>query len=233
MPTKAADLVSDLANQLERAILRGEYAVGERLPAERKLCEQLGVSRSVVREAIGRLASAGLVQSHHGSGTRVTRPSAKHVGAGYKRLLGNSDSLLAELTTVRLSLETKIVELAASHRSEDQLSLLEETLSILGNSRKPLTARAKADADFHSILAEATGNAVFPLVLAPIHDLLLESRRRTLGQYGSELAHQHHSRILEAIRRKDPRAAREAMETHLAINSEHLRDLARKTRQQR
>lgn len=233
MPTKLADLVSDLADQLERAILRGEYAVGERLPAERKLCEQLGVSRSVVREAIGRLASAGLVQSRHGSGTRVTRPSAKQVGAGYKRLLGTSDTRLAELTAVRLSLETKIAELAASQRTEEQLARLEATQSILGDARKSLSAHARADAEFHSILAEATGNAVFPLVLAPIHDLLLESRRRTLGEYGSEMAHQHHSRILEAIRRKDPGAAREAMETHLAKNDEHLRDLARKNRQQR
>lgn len=226
MPNKSADLVADLASRLERSILSGEYEVGERLPAERKLCQQIGVSRSVVREAIGRLTSAGLLESRHGSGTRVTRPSPRQVTTGYKRLIGTSVGSLADLAVVRLSLETAMAALAAENRTDTDLARLDETQLVLGNPRKSLATHARADVKFHAILAEATGNAVYPLVMAPIHDLLVESRRRTLGKYGADLAYEHHARILDAVRRRDPEAAAEAMRIHLAINSQHLQELS-------
>src|SRR5262249_13400026 len=88
-------------------------------------------------------------------------------------------------------------------------------------------AHVKADSEFHAILAEATGNRFLPLVLAPIHDLLIKSRLRTLGRYGAALACAHHARILEAVRNRDPAAAALAMREHLTVNSRHLQDLSR------
>lgn len=211
---------------IERQILSGELAVGEYLPAERTLCEQLGVSRSVLREALGRLVSLGLVESRHGSGTRVARPSGREISVGYERLMRRSEASLEDLAVVRLPLETTIAALAAVNRTSAHVAQLEATQRILGNPRKSLGAHVKADGAFHAILAEATGNRFLPLVLAPIHDLLIESRLQTLQRYGAALACSHHENILEAVRHQDPSGAVLAMREHLTVNSRHLQELS-------
>lgn len=227
MPVKSAsDRVSEITLQLERMILSGDLAVGEYLPAERALSEQLGVSRSVVREALGRLTSLGLIESRHGSGTRVAVPSGREISVGYERLLRTSDVPLLDLAAVRLTLETTMAALAAAGRRESHLQQLEAAQAVLANPRRSLAAHVKADAEFHSLLAEATGNRVFPLVLAPIHDLLTDSRLKTLKRYGAALAHAHHQKILDAVRERDASAASAAMREHLSVNSRHLEAIA-------
>jgi DNA-binding FadR family transcriptional regulator len=218
--------VSEVTARLERAIVSGELAVGEYLPAERTLCEQLEVSRSVVREALGRLASLGLVESRHGSGTRVASPSGREISVGYERLMRGSEASLEDLAVVRLPLETTIAALAATRRSDSDLARLARAQEILGNPRKSLAAHVKADGAFHTILAEATGNQFLPLVLSPIHDVLIESRLRTLRRYGAALACAHHEKILAAVRQRDPAAAAQAMREHLTVNSRHLQELS-------
>src|SRR5436309_12395879 len=89
MPRVAA--VRKLVEHFERAILSGEYAPGGLLPPEREISARMDVSRSF-REALGRLASLGLVRSQHGSGTRVAAPSGKEVTAAHQRLLSLTDS---------------------------------------------------------------------------------------------------------------------------------------------
>jgi DNA-binding FadR family transcriptional regulator len=180
------------------------------------------VSRSVVREALGRLASLGLVRSIHGSGTRVEVPSGRQVSVGFERLLRRADLRLDQLAAVRLPLEVAIAEQAAVHRGDEHLKRLEQTQQVLGNPRRSLEAHVKADLEFHSTLAEATGNPLFAIVLAPIQEMLIESRRRTLGRYGAELAHGHHAQILAAVKARDATAAARAMREHIETNFRHL-----------
>jgi DNA-binding FadR family transcriptional regulator len=219
------DHVSHVADYLEKAILSGQFAPGDQLPSERDISAQLNVSRSVVREAFGRLTSLGLIRSVHGSGTRVESPTSRVVTLGFQRLLARPDIRLEDIAAVRLPLETTIASLAADRRTEEQLLRLEQTQAILGDPRQSLDAHVQADLDFHATLAEATGNPLFQVVLAPIQQLLIVSRQQTLGRYGSEIAHQHHTRILAAVRARDASAAAEAMRRHLETNVEHLHNL--------
>jgi DNA-binding FadR family transcriptional regulator len=218
----SADRVSQVVERLERAILSGEWAPGAQLPSERQICAQLGVSRSVVREALGRLASLGLVRSVHGSGTRVEAPDGRQVRLGYQRLLRRADVRLEHLAGVRLPLEVSLAALAAAHRTADDLARLEGAQKALANPRASLEAHVRADLDFHAALADASGNPLFVVVLAPIQELLIESRRRTLGRHGAELAHAHHARILAAVAAGDPDGAARAMRQHLEVNLRHL-----------
>ncbi len=220
------DRVTQIACQLEEAILSGAMAPGELLPSERAISAQFGVSRSVVREALGRLASLGLVRSQHGSGTRVEAPSSQPVTAGLQRLLHRAEYRLEDLSAVRLPLETAIACLAAAKRTPEHLERLEKTQKILGNPRGTLRAHVQADLEFHAILAEATQNPLFQIVLAPIQELLIESRRRTLGRYGADIAFTHHARILEAVRAGDSAAAARAMQQHIEANVQHLSEVA-------
>src|SRR5262245_32546446 len=221
------DHVTQVATRLEEAILSGELASGDYLPSEREISAQMGVSRSVVREALGRLASLGLVRSVQGSGTRVEEPSSRQVTVGYQRLLRRSDLRIQDLAAVRLPLETTIAALAGVKRTEEDLEELRATQKILGNPRRALEAHVQADLDFHAGLARATGNPLFQVVLAPIQELLIESRRQTLGRFGAEIAFHHHARILTAVEAGDAGAAEQAMREHIQANFQHLNDVAR------
>jgi GntR family transcriptional repressor for pyruvate dehydrogenase complex len=217
-----ADRVSEVAGYIEQAILSGKWSPGDVLPSEREISAEIGVSRSVVREAIGRLSSLGLVRSVHGSGTRVEAPSDKPITAGYRRLLRQGEFRLSDLAAVRLPLETTIAALAAQHRTEEHLQRLVGAQEILGNPRRGLEAHVQADLEFHAALAEASGNPLFGIVLAPIQELLIESRRRTLGRHGAELAHRHHEAILAAVRAREADGAARAMREHIEANFQHL-----------
>src|SRR5262249_8253092 len=94
--------------------------------------------------------------------------------------------------------------------------------AVLASERASLESQVQADQDFHAVLAEATGNPLFNLVLSPMQELLIESRRRTLGRHGARLAHEHHAAILDALRARDEAAADAAMRCHLQMNVLHL-----------
>jgi DNA-binding FadR family transcriptional regulator len=167
----------------------------------------------------------------HGSGTRVETPDGRQATAGYQRFLQLADLRPQDLGEVRLPLETAIAALAAQRRTEEHLARLEKTQAALGNPRGSLEAHAKADLEFHTTLAEASGNPLFQLILRPIQQLLIESRRRTLGRYGAELAHEHHATILAAVRKGDPAAAANAMRSHIEANLQHLSQVGGNTKQ--
>jgi DNA-binding FadR family transcriptional regulator len=217
-----ADRVTETAQRIEQAILSGKLAAGDHLPSEREISAEMGVSRSVVREALSRLAIMGLVRSVHGSGTRVEAPSGKPIAAGYQILLRRGEVRLADVAAVRLPLETAIAAEAARRRSDDHLIRLEAAQAALADKRSSLEGHVRADLEFHAVLAEATGNPLFGIVLTPIQELLIETRKRTVGRHGAALAHEHHARILEAVRSGDSAAAAEAMRAHLEANYRHL-----------
>jgi DNA-binding FadR family transcriptional regulator len=217
-----ADRVNEVARRLEQAILSGRLGPGDLLPSEREISAEMDVSRSVVREALGRLASLGLVRSVQGSGTRVAAPSNRPITVGYQHLLRHGEVKLSHLAQVRLPLETAIAALAARHRTDEHLERLAAAQAVLAQPRAGLDAHIQADLQFHAVLAEASGNPLFGLVLAPIQELLIESRRRTLGSHGAQLAQEHHAAILAAVRAGDADAAAAAMRHHIETNFQHL-----------
>jgi GntR family transcriptional regulator, transcriptional repressor for pyruvate dehydrogenase complex len=214
--------VVTVLNELQDRITSGRYIPGELLPPERELSAALGVSRGVLREALGILSGMGLIKSRQGSGTYVELPSTQHVSASYGRLLSRLDHHAEHLCAVRLSLETAIAALAATHRTDEHLDALDRTQVLLSRARPPIEACVRADVDFHSTLAEASGNPIFELVLAPIQGLLLQCRRRAIPRFGSRIVFEHHERILAAVRAGDPDKASQLMREHIELSTLHL-----------
>jgi GntR family transcriptional repressor for pyruvate dehydrogenase complex len=219
------DRVDAVVAELEKMILKEGLEPGDRLPTERDLSSQLDVSRSVVREGIKRLQSLGRVISLQGSGTRVASPNGEQVTAGYRWLFQHTDLRLEHLAAVRIPLETTIAALAAEHRTSAHLVRLEQAQARLADESRSLKSAIEADANFHAILAEATGNPIFQMILGPIQELLVESRRRTISRYGAILAYDHHQRILAAVQVQQPQQAYRAMADHLQMNATHLAEL--------
>ncbi len=221
--TTFPDRVSLVADYLERTILSGKLEPGEPLPPEREISSQMGVSRSVVREAIGRLTSLGLIKSIHGAGNRVQPPDSKQIKLGYRRMLLAKELSAQQLDDVRLGLEISIASAAAENRTDDHLERLRKAQQVLGNTKRSLQSQLRADVDFHATLAEATANPLYEIMLEPLQEVLLEHRRRSLSRNGAKSVLRHHDKILAAVENQDPVAAAEAMEEHLRVGASQRR----------
>jgi len=212
---KATDRVTEVIRALEAQMEAGDLPPGTRLPSERMISEQMGVSRSVVREALNRLESQGVVTIRHGSGTVVESPSPKPAAAALERLLRRTPGGTPELVEVRLCLETTISALAAERRSDENLRRLQEFVDVLAKPGLPLDDYVEADFEFHMELARSVANGMFLAVLEPIQSMLRLSRRQTLAVDGTSIALPDHQRILDCVRIRDSEGARRAMDEHI------------------
>ena len=147
-------------------------------------------------------------------------------------LLQRSRMTLLQLTEVRRPLESAIAGLAAERVSDAQVVDLQAAIDDLEQATG-LKDRVDADICFHELLAEATGNPVFSVLLKTLGGLLVESRRRTIKAAGPEPAIVGHREILAAVERHDPRAAEAAMRRHLDWAEQDLTNGAAKGRSKR
>jgi DNA-binding FadR family transcriptional regulator len=227
-PIKDGNTFEQTVERLANAVRMGVVATGERLPPERELAEQLHVSRVTLREAIKALHQAGYVVSTRGrtGGTVVvydpaTRPTsdARHVA----RSLG-SDEVLDALA-YRSVVEPGAAELAASvDLSARQLAHLKDAAELAASAEGP--ARRMADSRFHIMIAELSGS---PSVAAAVADVQarLDELLLAIPVFPKNIAHsdRQHARIVRAIVRSDPEAARAAMSEHVDGTAALLRGL--------
>jgi GntR family transcriptional regulator, transcriptional repressor for pyruvate dehydrogenase complex len=215
------DLVQGVVDLLGKQILTGQLAPDQPMPPEGQLSSQLGVSRTVIREAMRILGARGLVEVSQGKLPRVKPADPAHVVDSLTTFLQRADHSLLHLIEVRLQLETAIAALAAKRATAEQIAAMEEMNRLLVG-QGTLDQRIDADLRFHSLLAEATQNPVFGVLLEPLAHLMRLSRKATLSRTGAERAVAGHLAILEAIRQGDPEAARRAMYEHLAMAEQDL-----------
>lgn len=210
-----ADRVAHVVDHLERRIFSGEFKPGDLLPAERELSAELGVSRSVVREALGKLDSLGVVQRRQGSGTRVAPPTSAPVLKTFQRIFQAGDIDLNDLTEARLPLEIAMARAASQRRTDEHVKKLEVQQAILQDEQLDVESHLRADEAFHAILAEASENQMFSMLLEPVQHLRHEPYRKHYDQYQLRQAHAEHQAILDAVRARDPAAAEAAVRAHL------------------
>jgi GntR family transcriptional repressor for pyruvate dehydrogenase complex len=214
-------LYESITRALEQAIEVGRYRPGDRLPSERELSDQFGVSRPVVREAIIVLELRGLVQRRHGAGVYVAPKASLQLSPP-----DEADGPF-EVTEARRLLEGEVAALAASTASDQQIAELEAILARIGDMRSDQPTRERADRAFHVALARATGNDVLVGLIETLWDKRYQSplcvyffsRAR---EAGIQPPADEHRLVLDAIRARDPDAARRAMRDHLARVTENL-----------
>ncbi len=210
----APKLVDQVVQQIRGEVLAGRLQSGEMLPAEGKLAEQFGVSRTVIREAMHQLRFAGLIEISHGRRPRVKAPNAEASLLSLVTWMQRSDLAVPQLLEVRRPIECEIVRLAMPNIGPAQIDSLQQTIDVLGGAAR-LPVRIEADASFHQQLAEATGNPIFSLLLHALAELLNEQRRQTLRGPGGVRAARDHQAILDAIAAGDVPAAQQAVRNHL------------------
>jgi DNA-binding FadR family transcriptional regulator len=206
-PANRRSAVDRVADELRDLVLRMD--VGDGLPSEAKLAAAHGVSRPVVREALGSLRAVGLVASAVGKGWHVV---SNNVG---NSLLLAGSYRSEHLNEVRLRLEVPSAGFAAARHEDGDLDFLRRTLETESSADNPASA-VRLDGQFHIGVARASGNPLLERVIEFIRTGLEEQSRALSTVRGrSERAVAEHWAILEAIGARDVRGAEEAMRAHL------------------
>lgn len=221
-PLQKVNLVQEVVDRLRGQILTGQFGPEGRLPPEGELGATFHVSRTVIREAMRTLRAQGLVEVSQGRRPRV-RPADPQVAIdSLQALLERSKVSLLHLIEVRRPLEGEIAALAAQRAGPSHVQALEEAICRQADAAT-LDAQVDADVRFHQILAEASGNPVFRLLLTTLAGLLRKSREETISRTGKPRALSGHRAIFAAVKRHDPAGARAAMLKHLGMAEEDLR----------
>jgi GntR family transcriptional regulator, transcriptional repressor for pyruvate dehydrogenase complex len=202
---------------LQGIIARG-LKPGDRLPSERELGEQFGVSRTVIREAVRALAAKGMIEARTGSGLRVAAVNAAAVTESMRLFLHGHDGIdYEQVHEVRTMLEIQVAGLAAARAGDEDVEALNELCERMAAAGDDSEASSREDVAFHRAVAEATHNPLYVIMLDSIGDVMLEIRRVTLALPGRpEKGLKAHRRILTRIAAHDAPGARDAMRKHLA-----------------
>jgi GntR family transcriptional repressor for pyruvate dehydrogenase complex len=217
-----AKLPEQLALQIEKAILAGKHHPGDRLPPERAWTEQLGVSRAVLREALGALAERGLVKRRQGAGTFVSERPDERRADPWTQMLQRQPLMQTDLLEFREMLEIRCAELAAVRADAADISRLSERLAAvdaayLADDRK---AQVWADVAFHRAIAEAAHNPVFSYLVSTFLDLLHEHVLISIADLvpasaDSKKLRAQHATLFRHIASHNARAAAQAAHLHI------------------
>jgi GntR family transcriptional regulator, transcriptional repressor for pyruvate dehydrogenase complex len=203
-----------LAIELEKFILSGQLPVGGRIPPERELAELWGLSRSSVRDALKQLALRGLIERRPGRGTVVIE-GVNQLGATLIDLLDEGQHELLQVMEVRTVIEPSVAAWAAERARLVDLEQLEQLLEEMS---KKVTAKrfAELDRTFHLSIARAAGNPLLVLLLERVGEIVDRSPHDLVQSRSEHLATlREHTELFQALRRRDPEAARAAALAHL------------------
>ncbi|WP_419695115.1 FadR/GntR family transcriptional regulator [Mesorhizobium muleiense] len=225
-PKLSETVVASIRKQLQA----GEIQPGQKLPTEGRLTETFGVSRTVIREALAKLAADGLVEPRQGAGVFVT----EHISTMFGTLaadIGSKDSIALNVLEVRLAIEIESAGLAAIRRNAAQEAAIQEAFFEFERLLLNSEPTGPADLAFHRAIASATNNPFYVEML----DVL---GRRAIpcdvtSPWSTELAQSdayqrglqdEHLVILNAITSGDAESAREAMRAHLSASQQRYRE---------
>ncbi|RKR37744.1 FadR/GntR family transcriptional regulator [Paraburkholderia sp. BL17N1] len=218
--TEPKRLYQLVADQIRGLIHGGDFPPGSRLPAERELSQQLGVSRPSLREALIALEIGGSVETRMGSGVYVRETANESEGS--LAVLGESPT---EIMQARAVIEGSLVVLASTRLTAASLDRLRRSVDAMHRLASAGKSPLEPDRQFHLIIAEAAGNTVLSRYVADLFD----ARRDPIGARISELAEntttwmaavEEHERVLHALQAGDPLAAQAAMRSHLKSSEE-------------
>jgi len=208
--------------ELEKRILEGSLKPGDRLPSERSLALELGISRPSLREAIQKLAAKGLLTTRHGGGTHVTDQLEAHFADPWQQMLNGHPSLQSDLLEFRQMLEGQAAYLAAERATGADIERLDAAFDALSKvyEGNDLSGSIDTDVAFHQAIAEAAHNVLIGHLTASLMRVIHGHVSRNLEhlhahpQRWEQLKSQHHA-IWQAVREHKPDAAARAARAHI------------------
>lgn len=211
---------NQIINQIKESIKNGELKKGDRLPSERNMSEQLGVSRATVREAIRSLEIMGLVQCIQGEGNFITNNLENSLIEPISLMFMLNQGKINEINELRRALELESVKLASKKISDVSIKKLEEMCSIIENSDNE-AERAEADKKLHYEIAKASENILIINILNAssllIENLIKDIRIKILNNENAEIINSQHRSLVKALKNKDTKSAIKHMNEHMQL----------------
>ena len=207
------------------------YRPGDQLPSESELAKRLNVSKPVVREALGRLSALGIVQIQQGKPTTIKGLSVAPLDQFLRLAVRVTDNGLREAVELRRAIEVEVAALAAERATPLQLEPVEVALEKMrANIDGDFERWLQGDLAFHVALARCSGNALLEHLVSALVDTIKFTQRalgmqRDLRDPTATVA--RHQAVVDAIKARDPAAARIAMTTHFAVSDAVIAEIAR------
>jgi DNA-binding FadR family transcriptional regulator len=219
-PVHKKKLYVEVLDRLMDAITTSEFPPGSQLPSEKELMNMIGVGRPSIREAMLSLQQMGLIKISHGERARVINPTpgviVDQISAAMIMMLATNPKGLHELKEVRLLLESGLVRLATRRATAQDLERLADSIRQLQEARGDQVKFVAVDMQFHSIIAEMSGNSMIAAVAHGMLNWLSRFKRDLVALKGAEkLTIEEHERIYRAITSGDADAAATAMAEHI------------------
>lgn len=220
--TGSISLTQQTTEALRAKVAEGPMKPGDRLPTEKELEAEFGVSRTVIREAVAVLKAEGLVEPRRGAGIFVLDPVLSRPRGMPSFLPGQMYQAL-DLLELRMAVEVEAAGLAATRRTLSQDARIREHMADFGRALETGAKTVELDIAFHDAIAQGTNNALFPGFLEslgrnaiPRSSLSAEQRARLISHDYLQRVHQEHLAIADAISAGDANRARDAMRAHLS-----------------
>lgn len=222
-PVRRTTLTADVCRKLVGHLIRGDWAAGEQLPPERLLCQQLGIGRASLREALKALEIMGMIETRLGEGTFVCRRSEFFSRPLLWAITGADVSETQELVEARTLIEVELAGLAAERSTEGDREAIADALDHMEAALRNPKRFLDADIEFHLAVAEAGHNRLLLNSILLIRNLMREWVSHALLSDGVALeALEQHRRVFAAITAGHREPARQAMQEHLASMARHL-----------
>ncbi|GAB1536215.1 FadR/GntR family transcriptional regulator [Geovibrio sp. ADMFC3] len=210
-PKRVSD---EIYRQLKELVLDGELKPGEKLPSERELAVQMGVSRPTLREALQKLEAHGFLKQIQGDGTYVQSAASPVLSQAFTEMM-NKGEAMGDLMELRRILETWAAKAAAMRATDEEIEQLEEFLDEMEDSERDY----ESDASFHALISYASHNILIVHVMNTIYEWITkvtyEVRRHIRLEGGIREVDSLHRKIFEAIRDREPDKAYDYMLEHM------------------
>lgn len=217
-------LYQTIAQELEQKILDNELKDGERLPSERTLAEQYGVSRNVLREALKILIQKKLVQNVIGKGNYVTLPKESDLATMLTSTLNTSSLPLTEIIDAREDLENCIGQHAIEHHTQEHIEELYKLYDQMETALEKPQLYFELDSQFHQMIAEFSGNSVLKIFYITLNNLIHKAfyYGDNNSTHGRMTAQEEHLMLIRAIESRDMDSYKRAIHQHLDFVREHI-----------
>jgi GntR family transcriptional repressor for pyruvate dehydrogenase complex len=215
-PVSRTTLTESAFEQLISYVVNGRWKSGDRIPPERELCQQLGIARTSLREALKAMELIGMLDSRVGDGTFVCARSEFLSRPLLWAFTGTDHAELRDIMEARTLIEENLAGLAAEHGSEEEIAEIARSVEMMRECIEQHDSIMEADLMFHLAIASAAHNEVLRNAVQLLRNLMRQWLYfKLLLPDVPQIVMKRHEAVLGAIRRRDPNAARAAMRQHL------------------
>jgi GntR family transcriptional repressor for pyruvate dehydrogenase complex len=213
---KRSSTVERIVENIITLIKKQSLKVGEKLPAERQLCEMIGISRPVLREALKALQVMNIIDIRQGAGAYIKSLEPEDVIEHLDIVFHLDSSLYRDLYESRRILEAGIAALAVKHITDEEIALIEKNIEEAEACLDDEMLFYEKDLELHDLILKASGNRVMPIFMQSINKLSLLLRKKTNAMPNIRRnTIRDHGQILLALKKRDQKEAARSMERHI------------------